>query len=322
MKISIAMATYNGGSFLEEQLESISSQTRPPDEIIICDDGSTDESLEIIKKFENKVDFNLYLENNLENLGPAKNFEKAISLCSGDIIFLSDQDDSWNENKIEFMVKELLSSGGSLAVSCDCWIGNREGIPIEGTFGQRQTAFRTSKYKTRPGACTAIRGEARKILLPIPPGIAHDMWINLLFKTIGSITYLDKPLQTWRRHDANSSQGDVPDVNLERKQEFLLKNWSRNSLCSCEKRIFRLKKLEERIKNCEKEITLIKKRKNNLCDAHNKIQKERRRVEERVQVLKNKGASRVYRALKAYGKGCYSDFSGLKSLLKDILVTK
>ena len=87
MKISIALCTYNGAKFLQEQLDSIAFQTRIPDEMIICDDQSKDSTLEILKNFVSKASFPVRLFLNEKNLGSTKNFGKAIGLCTGDIIF-------------------------------------------------------------------------------------------------------------------------------------------------------------------------------------------------------------------------------------------
>ena len=86
VRISVAMCTYNGAEFLPAQLESIFAQTRTADEIVVCDDGSTDETRSLIPQ-------NVILHENEKKLGTAKNFERAIGLCTGDVIVLSDQDD-------------------------------------------------------------------------------------------------------------------------------------------------------------------------------------------------------------------------------------
>ena len=101
MKISIAMTTYNGSRFLEQQLKSLLRQTKKADEIIIVDDGSSDDTVAIIKKYLNVSNTRIKLYINEVNLGVFKNFEKAISLCKGDIIFCCDQDDVWQFDKIE-----------------------------------------------------------------------------------------------------------------------------------------------------------------------------------------------------------------------------
>src|SRR5215470_8302349 len=99
--ISVAMCTYNGARFLAEQLGSLAAQSRLPDELVVCDDGSTDESAEIVKDFARHAPFPVRLEVNEENLGATKNFEKAIGLCRGEVIALSDQDDVWYPKKLE-----------------------------------------------------------------------------------------------------------------------------------------------------------------------------------------------------------------------------
>ena len=108
--ISVAMCTYNGEKYIQEQLESIIYQSVPPDEIVICDDCSNDATLEIVKDILNSYDGIVQLVSNKHNLGYRKNFEKAISLCHGDIIFLSDQDDVWSSNKIEIIKSKYFVS--------------------------------------------------------------------------------------------------------------------------------------------------------------------------------------------------------------------
>src|SRR6266542_888200 len=101
MKISVAIGTYNGEKFLNVQLESILQQTIPVHEIIVCDDHSGDDTINILREFEVSYPSLLKIFANEKNLGVVKNFEKAISLCTGNIIFLADQDDVWNNNKVE-----------------------------------------------------------------------------------------------------------------------------------------------------------------------------------------------------------------------------
>ena len=100
---SVAMCTYNGEKYIKEQLESIIHQTLPPDEIIICDDGSNDHTISAIKETMRVWRGSWMLVQNEKNLGYKKNFQKAISLCQGDIIYLSDQDDVWDLHKMELM---------------------------------------------------------------------------------------------------------------------------------------------------------------------------------------------------------------------------
>lgn len=95
------MCTYNGARYIQEQLTSILFQTRSVDEIVICDDGSTDDTLSIISNIQKNSPVFIRLIQNKENIGYFKNFLQAISLCSSDMIFLSDQDDVWRKDKVE-----------------------------------------------------------------------------------------------------------------------------------------------------------------------------------------------------------------------------
>src|SRR6266704_3029265 len=106
-QISIALCTYNGARFLPEQLESIAAQTRLPDEMVVCDDRSADETTDIIRTFAKNALFPVRLEINEQKLGSTKNFEKAIRLCHGEIIAPADQDDVWNPQKLSKLWRAL-----------------------------------------------------------------------------------------------------------------------------------------------------------------------------------------------------------------------
>src|SRR5262249_24400476 len=101
MRISVAMCTYNGAEFLRAQLQSIITQSRPPDEIVICDDRSTDDTQNLLERFASELPVPIKLHINDQNLGSVKNFERAINLCTGDVIALSDQDDVWRNDKLQ-----------------------------------------------------------------------------------------------------------------------------------------------------------------------------------------------------------------------------
>ena len=109
MSISVCIGVYNGAKYIEEQMLSILHQTMQPDQVILCDDGSSDDTAEIVKDFIEKYSlegkWKLFL--NLRNLGYPANFYHAMELAVCDIVFLSDQDDIWDEKKLERMTKAL-----------------------------------------------------------------------------------------------------------------------------------------------------------------------------------------------------------------------
>src|SRR5579862_2176323 len=110
LTISVAMCTFNGERFVSAQLESIATQSRPPDEVVICDDGSSDGTQEIVRKFALSSPFPIRFAVNPRNLGSTKNFEQAISRCEGAIVALADQDDVWYRYKLERIEKAFLRS--------------------------------------------------------------------------------------------------------------------------------------------------------------------------------------------------------------------
>jgi len=96
---SVALCTYNGERFLSQQLASLAAQTVLPDELVVCDDASTDASMRVVEDFAKNAPFSVRIFRNPNNLGYVKNFEQAIGLCSKEIIFLCDQDDDWEKKK-------------------------------------------------------------------------------------------------------------------------------------------------------------------------------------------------------------------------------
>lgn len=133
MKIltSVAMCTYNGERFIESQLCSILNQTVPVDEVIVCDDCSTDNTIKIVKRIarENHTPIHIYI--NKKNIGCTRNFEKAIRLCKGNIIFLSDQDDVWMPNKVDVFIKWFEKNPTMNVVFGDAFLIDEQGKLIK-----------------------------------------------------------------------------------------------------------------------------------------------------------------------------------------------
>lgn len=210
VRISVAMCTYNGAEFLRPQLESILAQTRPPDEIAICDDGSTDETESVI------TDFGLPFHSNETNLGTVKNFEQAIGLCSGDVVALSDQDDVWREDKLALIEKAFSENPDAGLVFSDAELVDEQLNPL----GRRmwdEVGFDSHKKNlvaqgraldvlitgwTVSGATMAFRSRYGKVSLPIPTTIPmiHDGWIALTVAAVSDVTIIEEPLIKYRQH--------------------------------------------------------------------------------------------------------------------------
>src|SRR4051794_20690690 len=119
MKLSIALATYNGEAFLEAQLRSLLYQTRLPDEVVVSDDCSEDATLHILEAFAREAPFEVLLLRNAAKLGFVRNFERAIEACTGDVIFLSDQDDVWFSEKVSVVEQAFTKNSDSMVVIHD-----------------------------------------------------------------------------------------------------------------------------------------------------------------------------------------------------------
>jgi glycosyltransferase involved in cell wall biosynthesis len=226
-RLSVAMCTYNGARFLREQLESIAVQTRLPDELVVCDDGSVDESVEILRSFADHARFPVRLEINETNLGSTKNFEQAISLCKGDIIFLSDQDDVWLPGKAEKVSQVFAAEEYCGLVAVDATVADEQLRP-KGTTLLRNQAIGLSNRKSfahlyagsfKYGCTLAFRASLRKILLPISPHWGHDNWICFISTIFSKVVVIEESLMLYRRHAASS--GANASLDLDKGAELL-----------------------------------------------------------------------------------------------------
>ena len=217
MKISIALCTYNGEKFLREQLNSIARQTLLPDELVVCDDCSSDSTMEILKEFRERVPFPVHIYRNEINLGSTKNFEKAIGLCSCDIIALCDQDDIWKPHKLERLEEVLRANPDAGYVFSDAQLvdDNRkplgyslwESIGFRGKIrerfiqGDQFRCFLQQHIVT--GATMAFRASVGRLAMPFPSdGLwIHDGWIVIIASATGAIGIpLHEPLVAYRQH--------------------------------------------------------------------------------------------------------------------------
>lgn len=231
--ISVALCTYNGERFLGQQLASIKNQSSPVHELVICDDGSTDRTFEIIEAFQKSVDFPIVLHKNTTNLGSSKNFEKCIQACSGDIIFLCDQDDLWKKDKVEKQIAYLDAHPEQDAVFSNALMidqsGNSKGKTsfeqIEFTedlqnFWEQGGAFEIlSKGYVVTGATLAIRKKIGENIFPVPeiiPELIHDGWISLYLAMDQKIGFLREVLVEYREHDSQQVglKGHGPTITL------------------------------------------------------------------------------------------------------------
>lgn len=203
-KISVCMAVYNGEAYIYEQLKSITNQLSSNDEIIISDDGSNDNTIEIIKSFSDpriKIYYNSFHNHIL-------NFEFALKQASGDYIFLSDQDDVWLENKVKIMKGYLENYD---VVCSDCIPTDSNLNPILNSYTnkpvERRKGLLTNFIKNNYlGCCMAFNRRVLLKAVPFPAKlITHDTWIGLVGEIIGKTKFIGDKLIFFRRHSNNTS---------------------------------------------------------------------------------------------------------------------
>ncbi len=201
--VSVCIATYNGEKFIKKQIESILIQLEADDEVIISDDKSTDNTIQIINSI-NDDRLKLYVNRNSSGR-PTENFQNALEKANGEYIFLADQDDIWLENKYH-KLKNLLSiydlvTSDSIVVDEDL----NEIIPsFFANHGSRKGILRNAIKNSYFGSCMAFRSRILDYALPFPKSkeIGHDVWIGLIAEMTGKVFFYKEPLILYRRHSA------------------------------------------------------------------------------------------------------------------------
>ncbi|ELY1993101.1 glycosyltransferase, partial [Flavobacterium psychrophilum] len=228
MKTSVALCTYNGEKYIKEQLDSILNQTKKVDEIIVCDDCSSDKTVEILNHYSstNPGLFKIYI--NEQNLRSVKNFEKAITLCTGDIIFLSDQDDFWVNEKVEIYVKyfeqnpkiEVIASNSNCIDKNSVKISSKTvwDIALQSKKTYLETIILHQNFAT--GATMALKKVFFYKNCLFPKEIHHDEWLVLLASNEKKFMFLNEKLTNYRIH-ADQLVGSVMLSNKSFEKKLL-----------------------------------------------------------------------------------------------------
>lgn len=215
-KVSIAMCTYNGAKYVLEQLESFERQTRLPDEIIICDDVSKDNTVQLIQEYAAKSALPIKLHPNETNLGMVGNFNRAVGLTTGDIIVLSDFDDVWYPQKIQRFVEEFERQSQAILILSNVNLVDENLRSLEQTLWdflgfdlaaqaemQRSEGFEfTLRHGSNMfyGTSMAFRCELKQIAWPFSVNMNHDQWLGFLAAAQGGVRLISEPLNDYRQH--------------------------------------------------------------------------------------------------------------------------
>jgi glycosyltransferase involved in cell wall biosynthesis len=232
MKISVAFIVYNGSQYLRTQLDSILAQTHKVDELIICDDASSDNSKEILEEYKNKHPNLFFIHYNTKNIGPTKNIEKAIQACTSELILLADQDDYWEAHKVETIVKwfeqnptmngvftngTLINSKGELDNKCSLW--DVMSFPYKTIKSKTELNSNLKLYINTvencvTGATLAIRNNLPFLNQPFPiiKNLVHDRWLAINLAENNSLGILEDNLIRYRIHSAQAIGGMTENI--------------------------------------------------------------------------------------------------------------
>lgn len=319
VRISIAMATYNGAQYLQEQLDSFLYQTRQPDELVVCDDGSTDATLEILEAFRQQAPFAVHIYPNETNLGYIRNFERALSLCTGDIIFLSDQDDVWFCNKVETMAATLATRRDIFVLQADMVLADEDMNPTAYTQLGNIVALGHSPDTYLTGCGTALRKAWLDLALPIPAELAaHDNWIHRLALALGVRMLLKTPLQYYRRHGANASNWLASRPARLTGLDALRDSGLRDATVGWRSELERVKATRSRLAASAEALQKLGLSARQTA-AISALDCHMEALDSRIEIMTVPRVRRLPRVLAMWMRGDYRHFAGWKSAAKDIL---
>lgn len=320
-KISVVLSTYNGEKYIIEQLKSIVEQTCQPDEIIISDDHSEDDTVNLVEKYVKHYELQhlICVIQNDSQVGVVKNFERATECCTGNIVFFCDQDDVWEKNKI-YIMAHYFQDNDVAAVFCNAIITDKnlksQGItqwdkirfsPNTGNteqciYNRTEIIPELLKHNVMTGMCMAIRREVATFF-GIPRGTLHDSWLAWISTINGKVVAINIPLVRYRQHSnnvigANSkiSKKKLKEYKRIRAQEIV---WLGDRFTSIYNIISNFKKFERYYHKIEEAIYFNY---------------------ERGRILESREKGYIIKLFKMYYRGLYKKYTedNFISLLKDI----
>lgn len=216
LRTTAVLCTFNGARFVEAQVESLFAQTRALDEIVAVDDASSDATCALLARLAVRSPVPMRVLRNDRNRGATANFERALSLAQGDVIFLGDQDDVWMPAKVATCLAAF-ADPAVMVVHTDARVVDADLAPIaESLFAtialsdeERQLEVNGRAFELLlrrnivTGATMAVRRAVRDRALPLPPEWVHDEWLALTGALMGRLVRIEQPLIAYRQHESN-----------------------------------------------------------------------------------------------------------------------
>lgn len=322
LQASVVLCTYNGERYLRPQLDSLLAQSRLPDEILLCDDGSADGSVGLLEAFARRcheVGVAVSSFQAKDTLGVVGNFSEGLRQAMGEVIFLCDQDDVWHADKLESMMESfeldpallLLGSDARLVGDTGCPLG-ASAFEVIGLGGDelrdvhRGKAFDVLMRRSMIiGATAAVRRSAIIHVLPVGGGWLHDEWLACVLSAIGRVDVMERPLIDYRQH-ATNQVGMRKRAWGTRWSELFL---SASGLLQVE--ISRLNALASHFRQLKTEIP---------SECLTKLADKQRHLRERLRLRHRSRFLRLPGVLKEFARGGYTRFGGgIRTAMKDLL---
>lgn len=308
--ISVAIAVFNGADYISEQLLSIVNQSVKPHEIIISDDGSSDDSINIAKKVLDGSDIAYKIISNKYSRGFSNNFQSALEHCIGDVVFLSDQDDFWMPDKIEKSIGKAASVNKYLIIH-DMFIGDAKLVINDKTYLEEMILNSINSDDYCAGCAMLIKRELLDLALPFPARLKdHDIWINEIAKYIDQRALLKLPLSIYRRHGSNLTTSQIfVRSKLDNAISSLKEQWSGEFF-------YRQKMLIEEMLLRFNERRCVLMSIVNVDDVLLDLNVALSIINTRINCKRLGAVSRLYCVAKQYGKSKI----GVRHALKDIFI--
>lgn len=315
MKTSIVLATYNGEKYLIEQLNSFLSQTILPDELVISDDNSNDSTDFILDDFIKNAPFKVIKVKNPDK-GYNSNFENGFKYVTGDIIFISDQDDVWKENKIEVVLNYFRNNSKCHVLIHDLEYCDEKLNSINQTKIQRIKSFNPTLEGYVTGMATAMSKKFLDICLPLPKFINYDIWIHYLANYLKVKFVCCESLAFYRRHQSNATIEGSLNVSKKTKGfDYLKSNFFSSAIPTLE---YQLQMLDYVNSHSIQYLNDIQISFFNFSDrvlaSNNKINL----INKRIDVIKKPFLLRFFGVINLLINGVYNNFSGIKSAFRDM----
>lgn len=322
MRSSIAMATYNGAQYIQEQLQSFADQTCQPDELIITDDCSTDETEAVVREFAKTAPFSVEFHRNEKNLGYCGNFNAALMKTTGDLVFLSDQDDVWFPEKIEHMVGVVERNPQALVVMNDAALTdgllNEVGLTKVGQI--RSAGFGLESFVM--GCCCAVRRELLDLCMPIPNGVkGHDNWLVQFADGLNARVVDETVLQYYRRHESNESQfianRTTKVTRVQARLSTIKKVLSQNLVEEVKAGLQQLQIFADGVRDAKAKAPECYKVQ--LAELESRYRERANSTEQRLTIIEKPFFSRIVAVSSLLMRGGYSNANGLSSVIRDIV---